>query len=165
MPGHTLAIKVGMRALPAQREYWDVNFAPDATINEADALGELRERLRESVKLRLISEVPLGAFLSGGVDSSAVVATMAGLSADPVNTCSIGFTDPAFDEAAYARQVADLYHTNHRVGDRRERRFRPDRSARAHLRRALRRQLRDSHLPRMRAGAQERHRRAVRRRR
>src|SRR5450432_907625 len=115
MPGHTLAIKVGSRSLPPQREYWDVDFAPDSSITEAQALDELRERLTESVRMRLISEVPLGAFLSGGVDSSAVVATMAGLSADPVNTCSIGFTDPAYDEAAYAKRVAELYRTNHRV--------------------------------------------------
>src|SRR5450755_1702384 len=115
MPGHTLAIKVGARNLPSQREYWDVNFAPDSSITEENALEELRQRLEESVRIRLISEVPLGAFLSGGVDSSAVVATMAGLSADPVNTCSIAFDDPAFDEAAFAQTVADRYRTRHFV--------------------------------------------------
>ena len=62
-----------------------------------------------------MSEVPLGAFLSGGVDSSGVVAMMAGLSADPVNTCSISFGDPAFNESAYAQTVAQRYHTRHRV--------------------------------------------------
>ncbi len=61
----------------------------------------------------MIAEVPLGAFLSGGVDSSAVVATMAGLSEAPVNTCSIAFSDPAFDESRYAKMVADQYHTAH----------------------------------------------------
>ena len=80
-----------------------------------DACAELETRLRESVKLRMISEVPLGAFLSGGVDSSAVVAMMAGVSADPVNTCSIAFADPKFDESAFAQQVADRYHTRHFV--------------------------------------------------
>ena len=114
-PAHTLCLRVGERTLPAQRCYWDVVFAPDDSITEAAALDELSARLTESVRLRLISEVPLGAFLSGGVDSSAVVATMAGLSSEPVNTCSIAFDDPAFDEARYARQVAERYGTRHRV--------------------------------------------------
>jgi asparagine synthase (glutamine-hydrolysing) len=114
-PAHTIALKVGDRSLAPQREYWDVHFAPDASITEADALAELGHRLDESVRLRMISEVPLGAFLSGGVDSSAVVATMAKFSGEPVNTCSISFSDPRYDEAAYAKQVADRYRTNHRV--------------------------------------------------
>ncbi len=63
----------------------------------------------------MIAEVPLGAFLSGGVDSSAVVAMMAGVSADPVNTCSISFGDPAFDESAFANKVAERYRTRHFV--------------------------------------------------
>jgi len=113
-PGHTVAVRAGERTLAAPREYWDVVFEPDGRITEAQALDELRARLAESVKLRLISEVPLGAFLSGGVDSSAVVAMMAQVSDQPVNTCSIGFDDPAFDEAAYAAQVAERYRTNHR---------------------------------------------------
>jgi asparagine synthase (glutamine-hydrolysing) len=62
------------------REYWDIRFTLDNPINDADAQAELTHRLEESIKLRMISEVPLGAFLSGGVDSSAVVAIMAGLS-------------------------------------------------------------------------------------
>jgi asparagine synthase (glutamine-hydrolysing) len=84
-------------------------------LTEQEAREELVLRLRESVKIRLMSEVPLGAFLSGGVDSSGVVAMMAGLSADPVNTCSIAFGDPAFNESAYAQTVADRYQTRHRV--------------------------------------------------
>ncbi len=63
----------------------------------------------------MIAEVPLGAFLSGGVDSSAVVALMAGLSAEPVNTCSIAFSDPAFNESEFAQTVANRYRTNHHV--------------------------------------------------
>jgi len=70
------------------RIYWDVRFSLDNAVSFADATAELNERLRESVRLRMIAEVPLGAFLSGGVDSSAVVATMAGLTDEPVNTCS-----------------------------------------------------------------------------
>jgi asparagine synthase (glutamine-hydrolysing) len=113
-PGHTLAVRRG-RPMPEPREYWDVRFTLDNRLSERDAQAELVERLKESVRLRMISEVPLGAFLSGGVDSSAVVAMMAGISADPVNTCSIAFTDPAFDETAYARQVAERYGTRHFV--------------------------------------------------
>jgi asparagine synthase (glutamine-hydrolysing) len=112
-PAHTLCVKRGA-PLPAPREYWDVRFTLDAHLDERAAAEELVARLRESVRLRMIAEVPLGAFLSGGVDSSAVVAMMAGLSADPVNTCSIGFTEPGFDESAYAQAVAERYRTNHR---------------------------------------------------
>jgi asparagine synthase (glutamine-hydrolysing) len=111
-PAHTMTIKRGA-PVPEPREYWDVRFTLDNTISEAEAQEELVERLRESVRLRMIAEVPLGAFLSGGVDSSAVVAMMAGMSAEPVNTCSISFTDPAFDESAFARQVAERYKTRH----------------------------------------------------
>ncbi len=101
--------------LPAPVQYWDPRFTLDRVITLPDAMAELTARLDESVRLRLISEVPLGAFLSGGVDSSAVVASMASASADPVNTCSIAFADPAYDESRYAQQVADRYQTRHFV--------------------------------------------------
>lgn len=101
--------------IPEPVQYWDVSFKETLSLSEQDASDELIHRLRESVKIRLISEVPLGAFLSGGVDSSAVVAMMAGLSADPVVTCSISFGDAAYNEAAYAQTVADQYHTQHHV--------------------------------------------------
>jgi len=113
-PATTLRITRG-QPIPEPREYWDVQFTVDSRLSEDDALAELRQRLQESVRVRLISEVPLGAFLSGGVDSSAVVATMAGMSASPVNTCSIAFSDPKYDESAYAQQVADRYKTRHFV--------------------------------------------------
>ena len=113
-PGYTLSLKRGQPALQPV-EYWDVPFRATAPLTEQEAGGELIRRLRESVKLRLISDVPLGAFLSGGVDSSAVVAMMAGLSADPVVTCSISFGDPAFNESAYAQAVAKQYKTRHHV--------------------------------------------------
>ena len=113
-PAHTLTVRRG-QPVPAPREYWDVRFTLDNPISEADACAELTERLKESVRLRMIAEVPLGAFLSGGVDSSAVVQAMAGLSDGPVNTCSIAFDDPRFNESAFAQMVADRYATRHRV--------------------------------------------------
>jgi asparagine synthase (glutamine-hydrolysing) len=111
-PAHTLTIKHG-EPLPAPRQYWDVAFDSTGPISEQDAQQELIERLRESIRIRLMSEVPLGAFLSGGVDSSAVVSMMAGLMNEPVNTCSIGFNDPAYNESEFAAQVAKRYHTHH----------------------------------------------------
>jgi asparagine synthase (glutamine-hydrolysing) len=113
-PAHTLTLQRG-KAVPASVEYWDVRFSLDAQLTDSDACHQLEERLSESIRLRMISEVPLGAFLSGGVDSSAVVAMMAGLSAGPVNTCSIAFADPAYNEAEFAKTVANRYHTNHHV--------------------------------------------------
>ncbi|THF61630.1 XrtA/PEP-CTERM system amidotransferase [Pseudothauera rhizosphaerae] len=112
--GETLCVRRG-RSLPEPRQYWDVRFTLDNRLSLADAVDELTARLRESIRLRMIAEVPLGAFLSGGVDSSAVVATMAGLSQEPVNTCSISFDNPLFDEAEFARQVAERYRTRHYV--------------------------------------------------
>ncbi|MCC7486318.1 MAG: amidotransferase 1, exosortase A system-associated [Burkholderiales bacterium] len=113
-PGCTLAVTRGAPA-PRPVEYWDAPFAPAGAVSEEEAREELIARLRESVKLRMISDVPLGAFLSGGVDSSAVVAMMAGLAREPVVTCSISFGDPAFNESAYAKAVADRYATRHHV--------------------------------------------------
>jgi asparagine synthase (glutamine-hydrolysing) len=111
-PGHTLTIRRG-RSLPAPQQYWDIRFTLDNNLGLPEAVEELERRLEESVKLRMISEVPLGAFLSGGVDSSAVVATMARISAEPVNTCSISFKEPEFDEARFGKIVAERYRTRH----------------------------------------------------
>ncbi|MCY7316790.1 MAG: amidotransferase 1, exosortase A system-associated [Rubrivivax sp.] len=113
-PGHTLLWRRG-EPEPAPQPFWDVRFTLDNPIGLDDACAELHARLSESVKLRLISEVPLGAFLSGGVDSSAVVAVMAGLQNTPVRTCSIGFDDPQFNESAFAQTVADRYRTDHHL--------------------------------------------------
>ena len=113
-PGHSLVIRRG-QPVGEPREFWDVRFTLNNPISLDDACAELSHRLQESVKLRMIAEVPLGAFLSGGVDSSAVVQAMAGLSGEPVNTCSIAFDDPKFNESAFAQMVADRYRTNHRV--------------------------------------------------
>jgi len=113
-PGHRLTVKRGA-SLPEPVEYWDVRFTLDSPLTMEEACEELNRRLEESIRLRMISEVPLGAFLSGGVDSSAVVATMARISPEPVNTCSISFDDPAFDETRFAQMVADRYRTQHFV--------------------------------------------------
>jgi asparagine synthase (glutamine-hydrolysing) len=113
-PAHTLLLRRG-QPVPEPHAYWDVRFTLDNPIGEAEAYEELVARLGESVRLRMISEVPLGAFLSGGVDSSAVVATMAGVSSVRVKTCSIAFSDPAFDESRYAQLVAERYQTQHFV--------------------------------------------------
>ena len=113
-PAHCLSLRRG-QPLPEPKEYWDVHFTLGNPSSADDACAELVQRLRESVQLRLISEVPLGAFLSGGVDSSAVVAMMAGLSDGPVNTCSIAFDDPQFNESEFAHKVATRYRTNHHV--------------------------------------------------
>lgn len=113
-PGYTLTLTRGRTGWRPCR-YWDVGFAPGASRSESDIGHELIERLRKAVGMHMVADVPLGAFLSGGVDSSAVVAMMAGVSDQPVNTCSISFGDPAFNEAGYAQQVAERYQTAHRV--------------------------------------------------
>ncbi len=113
-PGHHLLIREGMSGAEP-RQYWDVPFQDNGLRSEAEAAEELIGRLREAVDIRLVAEVPLGAFLSGGVDSSAVVAMMAGLSEQPVNTCSISFGDPQYNESEFAAQVARRFATNHQV--------------------------------------------------
>jgi asparagine synthase (glutamine-hydrolysing) len=113
-PGYCLTIRHDTKNYQP-RQYWDVKFNPRPPQSEQEIGRELIERLREAVKIRMVADVPLGAFLSGGVDSSAVVALMAGLSPEPVNTCSISFGDPAFNESKFAAQVAERYHTAHRV--------------------------------------------------
>ncbi len=112
-PAHTLTVKHG-KPVARPREYWDISFEPISNMSEQSIQDELIERLKESVQVRLMSDVPLGAFLSGGVDSSAIVAMMAQLNpTTPVNTCSIGFGDPEFNETGFAQMVADRYKTNH----------------------------------------------------
>lgn len=95
------------------RKYWDVDYRRKNLITEADALDGLEEKLSEAVRLRMISDVPLGALLSGGVDSSVVVALMARLSGQPVHTYSIGFQEEAFNELPFAQQAADICGTDH----------------------------------------------------
>jgi asparagine synthase (glutamine-hydrolysing) len=112
--GHTLTLRTG-ESLPRPHRYWDVPFRDNGVKTRDEAREELVERLREAVRIRLVAEVPLGAFLSGGVDSSAVVAMMAGLSEQPVNTSCISFGVAEFDEAVYAAQVAKQFGTHHQV--------------------------------------------------
>jgi asparagine synthase (glutamine-hydrolysing) len=95
-----------------EERYWRLEFRPqDRPVRQL--VEELRHLLFESVSLRLVADVPLGAFLSGGIDSSAVVAIMSRLGARPVRTFSIGFDDPDYSEVAYARQLARRYETDH----------------------------------------------------
>ncbi|TXC68915.1 amidotransferase 1, exosortase A system-associated [Sphingorhabdus soli] len=111
--GHFLLLRRG-RPLPSPRQYWDVDFSNRTDASLADCEEELVDLMRAAVKSRMVSDVPLGAFLSGGVDSSAVVALMAEASPRAVETCTIGFASKSLDESDYAQQIATRYATNHR---------------------------------------------------
>jgi asparagine synthase (glutamine-hydrolysing) len=111
-PGHLIILRPGGR--PRIRRYWEVSFQPETGRSEQYYIERLRELLEESVRLHMVSDVPLGAFLSGGVDSSAVVATMARLSPRAIKTFSIGFREQDHDETRYARLVARRFGTDHR---------------------------------------------------
>jgi asparagine synthase (glutamine-hydrolysing) len=110
---HTLLWERGRTTV---KRYWDLRFGDGGPRrSEAAYADELRNRLREAVRLRLVSDVPLGVFLSGGIDSSSVVAMMADLMpADRIKTFSIGFEDRSFDETSHARNVARFFGTDHR---------------------------------------------------
>jgi asparagine synthase (glutamine-hydrolysing) len=112
--GHTLLLRHGV-PLPASVQYWDVSFAGRRQGRASDLEAELLHLLRQAVTSRMVADVPLGAFLSGGVDSSAVVALMAEASSAPVKTCTIGFDVAALDESGYAQQVATRFGTDHRA--------------------------------------------------
>jgi len=107
-PGHLLVYEDGRARI---ERYWTLSFQPTLDISEEDAAAEVRRLLKDAVRVRLMSEVPLGAFLSGGVDSSAVVALMAEFG--PVKTFTVGFEDEDFSELPFARQVAERYGTDH----------------------------------------------------
>ncbi len=108
---HRLTVKNGEHRTG---RYWTLAYEPKIEASEDVLIEELRERLTEAVRLRLISDVPLGAHLSGGVDSSILTAIMAGLCGQPVKTFSIGFKEEAFSETGKARAVARMYGTDHR---------------------------------------------------
>ncbi len=110
-PAHFMVLQSGGE--PQIKEYWDVDFTTHGPTSPSEAEDRLLDLLRDSTGCRMIADVPLGAFLSGGVDSSAVVALMAANSPDPVRTCTIGFADKEHDESAYALEVAQLFSTNH----------------------------------------------------
>ena len=111
-PGHSLSWRAG-EPEPVPRQYWDVPFKCSADMTADEAVAQLRSLLDRAVQSQMIADVPLGAFLSGGVDSSAVVASMSRTSSQPVRTCSIGFDHDGFDETVYARRVAQHLHTQH----------------------------------------------------
>jgi asparagine synthase (glutamine-hydrolysing) len=109
-PGHLLLWQDGAVEV---RPYWRLDSRPLDGIREDEAAEQLRELLLDATRVRMVSERPLGAFLSGGIDSSAIVAAMARQTSGPVKTFSIGFEDRQFDERRYARMVADHYGTDH----------------------------------------------------
>lgn len=110
-PGHRLVWQPG--AMARVEPYWQLHFTPKVALSDDEAVAEFRTLFRDAVRRRLISDVPLGAFLSGGMDSSSVVAEMAELSSAPVKTFSIGFGEQDFNELHFARQVAQRYGTDH----------------------------------------------------
>jgi len=112
--GHYLMLERG-KPLPEPVRYWDVDFSRRAKGSVADLQAELLHHMREAVASRMVADVPLGAFLSGGVDSSTVVALMAERSTQAVKTCSIGFDVAALDESDYARRIAERFATDHRT--------------------------------------------------
>ena len=93
--------------------YWDVEFEPNEHATEDELVEQLRERLAESVTLHQVSDVPVGAFLSGGLDSSAIVAMMSRPKDVQLKTFSIGFAEASHDELPYARDVAARFGTDH----------------------------------------------------
>ncbi len=110
-PGHLLSITVGGE--PRVERYWTLQFQPEYGRSEDDVAEELRARLAECVRLHLVSDVPVGAFLSGGTDSSAVVAAMSSVASGRIKTFSIGFRDEGFNELPYAKMVAERFDTDH----------------------------------------------------
>lgn len=117
-PAHVLTLKVrndGRPSAPTLRRYWSLPKPAEAASrrSDPDLVDELIGKLKESVRLRMVADVPLGVFLSGGVDSSSVVAMMAAQGAGQIKTFSVGFDRPEYDETAYARLVARRFGTDH----------------------------------------------------
>ncbi len=111
LPGHTLTWRNGRVEV---RKYWDVSFEKDTqNVSDRDYVAQWSELFRESVRLRLMADVPLGMFLSGGIDSSAIAAVMSGMVAEPIKTFSVAFAEREANELEYARIVARAFKTNH----------------------------------------------------
>lgn len=110
MPGHYLRCAQGQIQ---EIKYWDFSYEPDEQHDEAYFVEGVRARLEDAVRLRLVSDVPLGAFLSGGIDSSIVVGLMSRLMDRPVQTFSIGFEEAQHDESRFAEQAADAFGADH----------------------------------------------------
>jgi asparagine synthase (glutamine-hydrolysing) len=112
LPGHYL---VATAEGVSEKSYWNFSFSEIEQRSEQEWMELLRHQLCEATRIRLMSDVPLGAFLSGGIDSSAVVATMSRLMQRPVTTCSIGFHEREYDESDYAAIIAKKFHTDHHL--------------------------------------------------
>jgi len=111
LPGHHLTLRLG--SVPKIEKYWDIDFNCNDGLDFTSATDQLLDLIEQQTVQRMVADVPLGAFLSGGVDSSGLVALMAKNSTTPVQTCTIGFSDRKHDESPYAREVAERYSTNH----------------------------------------------------
>src|SRR5437660_8251588 len=112
LPAHTLTVRAGDWDGPPRR-YWQLRFEPDPRPSVGEWQEAVRAKVAEAVRLHLIADVPVGAFLSGGFDSSVVVASCAGATDGPLQTFSMGFGDERFSELPYARAVAEHYGTRH----------------------------------------------------
>lgn len=108
--GHWMELKNGKLEI---KQYWDLSFSDESKASEEEISATLLDTLDKSVKSRMISDVPLGAFLSGGVDSSAIVGLMANAASEPIKTCSIGFDEERFNELEHSKKIADQFGTNH----------------------------------------------------
>jgi asparagine synthase (glutamine-hydrolysing) len=115
LPGHYLTVgtEQGERGLAEPQRYWQLKYEPKQNLSEQEAGEAFLEIMKEAISLRLIADVPLGALLSGGIDSSLVVALMSQMTDRPVKTFSIGFDDQAFNELPFARLIAKRYGTEH----------------------------------------------------
>ena len=112
-PGTFFSLMIDNNSSFKTKKYWSLDFQPDYSKSKDDYIELLKSELDESVKIRMISDVPLGAFLSGGIDSSSVVALMNNHSSSQIKTFSIGFEDKKFNELIYARELSKKYDTDH----------------------------------------------------